>query len=204
MTPQMKAFCAFLVAGGLVGGFFLWVALSTRHVRDVDTKTAHRLRRRYFYVLSSVLLIIFALTIPRMPHPVSDQRPDRVVFVVGKQFAFGISDQPITNEEEYEAAASSAPIEVKVGELVEFRVSSVDVNHGFSAYSPSGALVAQVQAIPGYVNRLRVRFDEPGTYNVFCLQLCGMSHHLMHSVFYVVPQQGAATRASPGGRGTGD
>lgn len=202
MTPQVKAFWVFVIVGGLVAAFFLWVALSTRHMHDVDMKTAYRLRRRFFYVLSAVLVIILILTMPHMPYPVADQRPDRVVFVAGKQFAFGISDQPITNEAEWEAATYAPPVEVPVGALVEFRVSSLDVNHGFSVYSPSNALVAQVQAMPGYVNRLRVRFNEPGTYNVLCLELCGMSHHRMRGVFHVVEQR-TSIPASSTGRGTG-
>ncbi len=63
--------------------------------------------------------------------------------------------------------------------MVEFRVTTLDVNHGFSLYAPDGHLVAQTQAMPGYVNRLRVMFDQPGTYTVLCLEFCGMSHHRM-------------------------
>ena len=39
--------------------------------------------------------------------------------------------------------------------------------------------------MPGYVNRLRVRFDRPGTYPVMCLEYCGMSHHVMRGVIEV-------------------
>jgi len=143
-----------------------------------------------------VLVIILVLTMPHMPYPGADQRPDRVVFVAAKQFAFGISDQPMINEAEWEAATYATPVEVPVGALIEFRVSSLDVNHGFGIYSPSGALIGQVQAMPGYVNRLRARFTEPGTYNVLCLELCGMTHHRMRGVFQVVRQQQAAMPVS--------
>ena len=69
--------------------------------------------------------------------------------------------------------------------MVEFRVTTLDVNHGFSLYAPDGHLVAQTQAMPGYVNRLRVTFDQPGTYTVLCLEFCGMSHHRMRGVVEV-------------------
>jgi cytochrome c oxidase subunit 2 len=39
--------------------------------------------------------------------------------------------------------------------------------------------------MPGYVNRLRVRFDRAGTYRVMCLEFCGMSHHAMKGVVEV-------------------
>ncbi len=40
---------------------------------------------------------------------------------------------------------------------VEFRVTSLDVNHGMAIFDPDGKLVGQTQAMPGYVNRLFVR-----------------------------------------------
>jgi cytochrome c oxidase subunit II len=196
MTPQLKAFCVFMVAAGLVAVFFGWVAFSTRHAQDVDAAMARRLRVRFLYALSAVLLVILALTLPHMPYPVAGERPEQVIFVVGKQFAFGVSDRPISNDAEWEAATYSAPVEVPAGALVEFRVSSFDVNHSFGVYSPSGILIAQVQAMPGYVNRLRVRFDEPGTYNAFCLELCGMDHHRMRGVFHVVSRRQAELESS--------
>jgi heme/copper-type cytochrome/quinol oxidase subunit 2 len=30
-----------------------------------------------------------------------------------------------------------------------------------------------------------VRFDDPGTYSVLCLEMCGMAHHRMRGIFYV-------------------
>jgi len=70
-------------------------------------------------------------------------------------------------------------LELPAGKLVEFAVSARDVNHGFGIYDPQGRLVAQTQAMPGYVNPLRVRFDEPGTYHVLCLEYCGLGHAVM-------------------------
>jgi hypothetical protein len=70
----------------------------------------------------------------------------------------------------------SPTVTVAGGMPVEFRVTTLDVNHGFSLYAPDGHLVAQTQAMPGYMNRLRITFDQPGTYTVLCLEFCGMSH----------------------------
>jgi cytochrome c oxidase subunit 2 len=188
MTPQMKAF--WLFAGTnvlLVIPVFVWVLLSTRREREFDIHTAYRLRRRFLFVLAAVLVVAIVLTFPAMPYPKAGQHPERVVYVVGEQFAWGISDQPITNDEQWSAAASSGPVQIPAGQLVEFRVTSFDVNHDFGVYSPKGQLLGQVQAMPGYVNRLRLRFRTPGTYPVLCLELCGMGHHGMRSEFDVVP-----------------
>lgn len=69
--------------------------------------------------------------------------------------------------------------EVVMGEPVEFNVTSTDVNHGFGLYNEAGRLVAQVQAMPGYINRLTYVFDAPGIYRVLCLEYCGLAHHDM-------------------------
>ena len=54
--------------------------------------------------------------------------------------------------------------QVPAGVPVEFDVTSEDVNHGFGVYTPDGLLVTQVQAMPGYTNRLVYRFTRPGSY----------------------------------------
>ena len=50
---------------------------------------------------------------------------------------------------------------------------------------PDGALLTQVQAMPGYTNRLIYRFDRTGTYTVRCLEYCGIFHHFMLTKFIV-------------------
>lgn len=81
--------------------------------------------------------------------------------------------------------------EVVIGEPVAFNVTSTDVNHGFGLYDPGGRLVAQVQAMPGYVNRLTHVFDAPGTYQVLCLEFCGLAHHVMTTEITVTAAGGS-------------
>ncbi|MEO6966669.1 MAG: hypothetical protein ABI076_12365 [Acidobacteriaceae bacterium] len=201
MTPQMNAFWVFIGVNVVVVAVFVWVLLSTRHAQEIDIHTAYRLRRRFFYILATVLVVAMVITFPKMPYPKAGHHPDRVVYVVGKQFSFGISNQPITNEDQWEDAAAADPVQIPVGQLVEFRVTSFDVNHGFGVYSPSGVLLGQVQAMPGYVNRLRMRFKTPGTYPVLCLELCGIGHDMMRNELEVVPSRQAARMAPPTERG---
>jgi cytochrome c oxidase subunit 2 len=68
---------------------------------------------------------------------------------------------------------------------VEFEVSSKDVNHNFAIYNSAGELVAQVQSMPDYTNRLFHTFDAPGHYYVLCLEYCGVAHHAMNAEFDV-------------------
>ena len=74
---------------------------------------------------------------------------------------------------------------VAPGQLVQFEVTSRDVNHGFAIYKDKNHLVAQAQTMPGYVNKLQLRFAEPGDYEVLCLEYCGVAHHAMRTVIKV-------------------
>lgn len=71
------------------------------------------------------------------------------------------------------------PDAFRVGQTVEFHVTSTDVNHGFALYDPDMRIVAQTQAMPGYTNVLRYTFTNPGVYRVLCLEYCGVAHHEM-------------------------
>jgi cytochrome c oxidase subunit 2 len=62
---------------------------------------------------------------------------------------------------------------------VVFRVTGADVNHGFGVYNENLELVTQVQAMPGYTNKLVYTFDQPGKYRILCLEYCGLAHHAM-------------------------
>ena len=125
---QMQAFYVFLGVAGLLVAMFVYTAVSTRHARDIDYHSAYALRRRLLYVLLAVLVAGLGMTLAKTPYPRENDIPEQVVFVVGKQFSFGISALPITNDDEYLAATYSTPVQVAAGSLVEFRVTSFDVN----------------------------------------------------------------------------
>lgn len=130
------------------------------------------LRRRWFWALVVVGVTVAGITLPMMPYPqaAATSRNVQVVTATGRQWAWTLSAS-----------------EVKAGAPVEFRVTSDDVNHGFAIYDSKLRVVAQTQAMPGYVNRLRHTFSEPGTYKVMCLEYCGLVHHEMIAEFVVRP-----------------
>lgn len=76
--------------------------------------------------------------------------------------------------------------EVPVNRIVVFNAHTEDVNHGLGIYGPDGRLRVQVQAMPGYVNQVEYLFDEPGLYQVLCMEFCGVAHHDMIAEFNVV------------------
>lgn len=122
---------------------------------------AYRIRAVFFWVLILVGLPISLWLLRAMPYA-SAAAGAQVVNATGAQWYWDLDRE-----------------EVEAGKPVTFNVASTDVNHGFGVYDANGQLVAQVQAMPGYINRLTHTFDAPGTYRVLCLEYCGLAHHDM-------------------------
>ncbi len=167
MTPKI-IFAIFLLVGGSYTLIWLWIMLGAH--RRVEwqqvTQKINRLRRRLFLLILAASIIIFAVSIASFPYqPVRSYfvgTPSEVVNVVASQYIWNISSTNLT-----------------AGVPIEFDVTSTDVNHGFAIFAPDGALYAQVQAMPGYINKLIVVFDQPGEYTVHCIEYCGVDHHGM-------------------------
>ncbi|GAB1444703.1 hypothetical protein MASR2M41_03250 [Flammeovirgaceae bacterium] len=162
---------------------FTYVYLSSKNAEQSEQGMAQPLKKRFWFLL--ILFVIPALfasgTIAEPAYCLfADETPAKIVHVSSMQFAFFLSEHAIDPKN-----PSGEPIELPVNELVEFRVTSLDVNHGFAIYDGSNRLITQTQAMPGYVNRLRYKFTEPGTYNILCLEYCGMAHQIMRSSFIV-------------------
>jgi cytochrome c oxidase subunit 2 len=67
-------------------------------------------------------------------------------------------------------------IEVPVDADIRVLATSVDVIHGLKIRDTN----ANVMVIPGQISEVQdVRFDEPGTYWLFCHEYCGIGHHNM-------------------------
>ena len=177
-------FAVFLTSALIIIGVFAGVAFSTRHARSVEYAKATRLRLLFLASLAAILVTFLVLTLPQLPYAADAHTPDRIVHAVGKQYEWSLTDGAGPSLATW-ARDFSPTVTVPARTQVEFRVTTLDVNHGFSLYAPDGHLVTQTQAMPGYVNRLRVTFDEPGTYTVLCLEFCGMSHHRMRGVVEV-------------------
>jgi cytochrome c oxidase subunit 2 len=140
--------------------------------RDAEGYAAvYRVRRYYAVALVAGLAVVLVLTLSRTPYAsAADDTPARKIDAVGWMWAWDF---------QVDGASASLPLEVPARALVEFAVTSKDVNHGFGIYDLEGRLIAQTQAMPGYVNHLRVRFEKPGTYHVLCLEYCGVGHTVM-------------------------
>ncbi|AUQ55106.1 cupredoxin domain-containing protein [Phaeobacter inhibens] len=76
--------------------------------------------------------------------------------------------------------------EIPVGKPVNFNVTTEDVTHGMGIYDSELTLLTQVQAIPGYTTKVTYTFTEPGSYQLLCMEFCGVAHHDMVNEFEVV------------------
>lgn len=171
MSIQQQVLITFAALSLGILAIFTWVALSTRTpalAPAVVTEQGNQVRRLWVGALLVALCLSFVITFPHYPY-VSDEAQAASTHypVEALQYAFLM------------------PTELPVNTPITFDVTARDVNHGFGIYDPSDRLIAQVQAMPNYVNHLNVTFHQPGTYTVRCLEYCGIVHHYMQSSFEV-------------------
>ncbi|MEO6800882.1 MAG: cytochrome oxidase [Rhodanobacter sp.] len=169
-----------LVGMGLVAlGFIHVIRQAGKPADDAATRkvarTSNVLRR---WLFGALLVVFVGATYGTLRHfPIAPQHTPldihQVVNVVGQQWSWQIT-----------------PDTVHTGSPVEFRVTSKDVNHGFAIYAPDGRIATQVQAMPGFTNKLVYTFTQPGTYKVRCLEYCGLGHVPMTSQITVLAASG--------------
>lgn len=71
--------------------------------------------------------------------------------------------------------ATENVLHIPAGRDIEFVVTSADVIHAFWVPRLGG----KIDAIPGHVNRIRLRADRPGRYGGVCAEFCGTGHTAM-------------------------
>ena len=160
------------------------VAWTTGSPGAVDTTHAYRLRKVLFVAAVAVIGSTLLATVPASPYAAYRTvglDVDRIIYVTGRQFLFTFSAEPITSLADATRVRPIMDLTLPAGSTVEFRVTSLDVTHGFGLYDPNRQIIAQTQAMPRYVNRLRVRLIKPGDYTVFCLEYCAAGHHHMRA-----------------------
>ena len=171
---QNLALVSSLILMAVVAVVFLWVVAGASHAggdAGAIAKTAYAWRNRLFWLVIAAGIVISFATLWEWPiagHAAAGARPDVTIRAVGHQWRWELDKDT-----------------VPVGKLVEFELTASDVNHGFAIYKNKTQIVAQTQAMPGYVNKLQVRFTEPGDYEVLCLEYCGAAHHAMRAVIKV-------------------
>ena len=78
----------------------------------------------------------------------------------------------------------TSTLELPAHTLVEFHVTSLDVVHSFWAYQ----LVVKADANPGTDNIAYAQLKNPLSFQIRCVELCGLWHGYMYDTGQVVPQ----------------
>ena len=76
----------------------------------------------------------------------------------------------------------STILELPINTPIQFTVTSIDVQHSF--WLPE--LGVKEDAVPGQLNTATVTADKLGTYQVRCMELCGVYHSYMNTLAKVV------------------
>lgn len=169
---QQLAVLVTVVGSAILMAVFVAVARSagTREDADAVSVAATRWRSRVFWGLVLVFIPLIALSLMRLPYSSGSDANAVIVQATGHQWA-------------WEIRPDSVPAERNI----EIRVTGADVNHGFALYDAGNRLVIQTQGMPGYTNTLHYVFSHPGTYQVRCLEYCGLGHHTMMGTLTVTP-----------------
>lgn len=155
----------------------LFVAARAREAVPDGNAPVYRARKYYAVALVAALAGTLAFTLPRAPYAAyAAVEPAVHVDVTGIMWAWQLQRA---------GSPAGEPLVLPAGQVVEFDVTGGDVTHGFGVFDDQGHLLGQTQAMPGYVNHLRMVFGAPGTYHVLCLEFCGVAHHMMLTEFTV-------------------
>lgn len=73
----------------------------------------------------------------------------------------------------HEFKLPSKTLEIKVGEIVLFDVSSLDLTYGFGLFRENNSMLFQMQVVPGHRNDILWKFDSPGTYSIRSTEYSG-------------------------------
>src|SRR5690625_960079 len=170
---QTVAWITSLIFMVLIAVVFGWVALNSTKKEDYQpiVKKWYKARKVYGIALVVLMVIVTIYTLRELPHnePVYSAGVEPVIVdAEALQFGWNISQT-----------------EFEVGDSVEFRVTTADVTHVFGIYDPDMELLAQTQAMPEFTNSVYITFDEPGSYEILCLEYCGLGHHLMTATLEV-------------------
>jgi cytochrome c oxidase subunit 2 len=167
---------------------FVMLYWSTKHPKEFDHAHSPARFEPHYVALIVIIFILFSVTtLPYLPYPYAHSVvPNEQVDVQAQQFAWCLSMAPSWGPPCLQV------INIKLGDIVEFNVQSLDVTHGFGVYqwTPNssqtfGRIIFQVQVMPNYTNHVEYRFTSTGVYYIRCLEFCGYGHYTMISTFNI-------------------
>ena len=151
-----------------VVGLIFWRVLNAVNAETEPANASSR-RSKLFWVLLALGILVTVGSLRQWPHAIAGGAEVVQVNATGTQWSWEIDTR-----------------KVSVGKKVVFNLHTEDVNHGFGVINQSGRLLFQMQAMPGYINKVTYVFDKPGHYRVLCMEFCCVGHHDMNDTFEVM------------------
>ena len=170
------------VIGTLITGVVITAVIySTKHPEEGDQHSLAKYEKHWVVGIIIIFIVFSVSTLGYLPYPYahSNIKPTMIVDVQAQQFNWCLESQWT------QPPTCVANYPIPVGNTVLFNVTSIDVTHGFGVYDSAGAILFQVQVMPGFYNDIMYQFTTPGTYYVRCLEFCGYGHYGMFTTFNV-------------------
>lgn len=110
----------------------------------------------------------------------ADQTPEDIDFYIdvsAKQFVFDFTYPDGTT-------STNGTLRIEQNRIVVANVTAEDVIHAFSIHD----LRVMIDAVPGRTNTVWFQPTEPGEYDIYCRELCGVGHSKMKAKLFVFPE----------------
>jgi cytochrome c oxidase subunit II len=132
-------------------------------------------------VVALLALLIASIRSGSALAALEDDPDPLAVRITGRQWWWQIDYGP---EDPAQSATTANELHVPVGRTVQLELTSADVIHSFWVPSIHG----KRDLIPGRINRVWLRIDEPGVFRGQCAEFCGLQHAGMAITIIAEPE----------------
>ncbi|MEJ2683062.1 MAG: cytochrome c oxidase subunit II [Candidatus Sulfobium sp.] len=147
---------------------FLFKYNSKKNARASEVKDSIPLEITWTIVPTVLVLIMFYFGWVNFGYIRNAPKNAMPINVIGRQWQWSFK---------YQNGKGSDVLRVPVGKPVKLEMTSEDVIHSF--FIP--AFRIKEDCVPGMTTHLWFTADEPGTYDIFCTEYCGLGHSHMRS-----------------------
>ncbi len=174
-----------LVLGGL---FIIMLRFRERDPKHIPPQLHGNTRLELAWTIAPVILLL-AIGIPMVATVFElGREPSADAFrvnVIAQRFTWEFQYPEYTDEDGTPLSVfDQSGFHIPAGREVAFYLESVDVIHSFWLPKLGGKL----DVIPGRVNVLWLRADEPGSFSGQCAEFCGLNHATMTMTVIAQPQ----------------
>ncbi len=207
---HMLIFYVCAVIAAIVFGLMIWSILHHRKSRGAVAETFHHnlVAEIIWTIVPFVILVAMAVPAAKTLIKMENFRDiDMSIKVTALQWKwhYDYMDEGVSFYSSLSAASNAArqlnsgidpftvdnylrdvdnPMVIPVGKKIRLLMTSQDVLHAWWVPELGG----KKDAIPGFVNEMWFRVEEPGVYRGQCAELCGRDHGFMPVVVHAVPQ----------------